>query len=127
MEEIRIMMISCWMVWSRSAILGLFFALVWSWGMTTNSFAACINDADAAQKASGFLSNPSSLLNGPNGPRSAAEISSDVRDFVTANPRALVSVIALLKGTDANLDQQKAIGAGLGLAANVCLRPDPTF
>jgi hypothetical protein len=115
------------MVWSRSAILALFLALVLSLGIATRSFAGCTNDADAAQNASAFLSNPASLLNGPNGPRSAAEITNDVRDFVAANPRALAPVIALLKGTDANVDQQKAIGAGLGLAAGVCLRPDPTF
>src|SRR5258708_5555415 len=127
MEEIRIIMISYWMVLSRSAILGLLLALVLSWGMATSSFAACINDEDAVQKASAFLSDPSSLLNGPSGPRSAAEIASDVRDFVAANPRALASLIALLKGNEANVDQQKAIGTGLGLAAGVCIRPDPTF
>jgi hypothetical protein len=48
-----------------------------------------------------------------------------VRDLVASNPSALPAVIGLLKS--ANDAQQKAIGTGLGLAANLCGRPDPTF
>jgi hypothetical protein len=114
-----------WAARWRSAILGLLFALA----LPNSGFAACTNDSGAAQGASNFLGNPSSLLNGPNGPRSPSEISADVRDFVAANPQALAAVIALLKdkGLGLSVDQQKAIGTGLGLAAGVCIRPDPTF
>jgi hypothetical protein len=115
--------------WSRSAILALLLALLSSWGFSNSGFAACTNDPGSAQNASNFLSNPSSLVNGPHGPRSAAEITGDIRDFVAANPQALAAVISLLKekGLGLSSDQQKAIGTGLGLAAGICIRPDPTF
>jgi hypothetical protein len=126
-EEIMIMTIKWRAAWCRTAILGLLVALLGSF--PNSGFAACTNDAGAAQNASNFLSNPSSLLNGPNGPRSPSEISADVRDFVAANPQALAAVITLLKDKNLGLsvDQQKAIGTGMGLAAGVCIRPDPTF
>jgi hypothetical protein len=116
-------------VWWRSSILGLVLALTTSWGFSNSGFAACTNDPGAAQNASSFLSNPLSLLNDPNGPRSPSSITADVRDFVAANPQALAAVIALLKDKSLglSLDQQKAIGTGLGLAAGICIRPDPTF
>ena len=109
--------------WQQWAVLGLLLAV------PTSGFAACTNAAAAVQSTSNFLSNPSSLLNGPNGPRSPSEMTADVRDFVAANPQALAAVISLLKdkGLSLNADQQRAIGTGLGLAAGVCIRPDPTF
>lgn len=120
-------------VWWRLAILALLLPFL-ACGMPLSSFAACTNDPGAVQNAANFISNPSSLLNGPNGPRSNAEISADVRDFVAANPPALAAVIALLKNKSLlssdpqkAADQQKAIGTGLGLAAGICIRPDPTF
>jgi hypothetical protein len=113
--------------WWRSAMLTSLLGFLMCVGIPGSSFAACTNDAGAAQNASNFISNPASLLNGPNGPRNSAEISAAVRDFVAANPQALAAVIALLKGTGLSPDQQKAIGTGLGLAAGVCIRPDPAF
>lgn len=89
------------------------------------SFAACTNEPDATSKAATFLSNPSSLFNGPNGPRTSDEIIADVGNFVAANPQALPAVIALLKG--ASVDQQRAIGTGLGNARETCVRPDLNF
>jgi hypothetical protein len=121
------MSIRQWLIWSRPAILALVLAGLSSLALPGASFAACTNDADAAQKAGSFLGDTASLLNGPNGPRSPAEISADVRDFVAANPKALAAVIALIKAGGIGADQQKAMGTGLGLAAGVCLRPDPTF
>lgn len=116
-------------VGTRSAILATLLALLLTLGISKAGFAACTNDPGAAQNASNFLSNPSSLLNGPNGPRSSDDIIADVRDFVAANPQALAAVIALLKDKGLNLTgpQQQALGKGLGLAAGLCLRPDPTF
>jgi hypothetical protein len=114
-------------VWSRLAIFALLLSLPPTLVLPNSSFAACTNDPGAAQNASNFINNPSSLLNGPNGPRSAADISAAVRDFVAANPQALAAVIALLKDSGLSTDQQKAIGTGLGLAAGICTRPDPTF
>lgn len=115
----------------RLATSAMLFAFAWSFVMTTSSFAACTNDPDAAQKASGFIGNPSSLLNGPNGPRGTDDIVNDVQNFVAANPQALPAVLSILKdlttkglGTS---DLQKAIGTGLGKAANICKTADLTF
>jgi hypothetical protein len=108
-------------------LLTLTLSLVLCWVMPANSFAACTNDPGAAQKAASFLGDTGSLLNGPNGPRSMAEISADVRDFVAANPQALAAVISMIKAVGLTPDQQKALGTGLGLAAGICIRPDPTF
>jgi hypothetical protein len=116
-----------WLTWSRSAFFALGLAALLSWALSSSSFAACTNDPGAAQNASNFISNPSSLLGGPNGPPTPAEITSAMRDFVAANPQALAAAIGLLKGGGLSADQQKAIGSGLGLAAGVCIRPDPTF
>ena len=102
---------------SRSAILALFLAGISSWALPSGGFAAHANDADAAK--------PSLLPNDPNGPLTPAEITSAVRDFVT--PQAPAAVIALPRGGGLSADRQKAIGTGLGLAADVCIRPDPTF
>lgn len=114
------MMILKWLTWSRSAFFALGLATLLSWALPSSSFAACTNDPGAAENASNFISNPSSLLGGP-------KITSAVRDFVAANPQALAAAIGLLKSGGLNADQQKAIGTGLGLAAGVCIRPDPTF
>jgi hypothetical protein len=121
------MMILKWLTWSRSAFFALGLATLLSWALSSSSFAACTNDPGSAQNASNFISNPSSLLAGPNGPPTPAEITSAVRDFVAANPQALAAAIGLLKGGGLSADQQKAVGTGLGLAAGVCIRPDPTF
>ena len=109
----------------------LFLACVWSLATATSGFAACTNDPDAARKASDFIANPAGFLNGPNGPRDAAEIANDVQNFVTANPQALPVVLNILKdlttkgpGTS---DLQKAIGTGLGKAANICKTTDLPF
>jgi len=121
------MPIKQWVIRSRSAIIVVFFAILLSGVLPKASFAACTNDTGAAQNASSFLGNPSSLLSGPNGSRTPSEISADVRDFVAANPQALARVIGLLKAGGLTPEQQKAIGTGLGLAAGICIRPDPAF
>jgi len=121
------MAIKRFLVGTRPLIAALILGLLLSFALANGSFAACTNDPEAAQKSARFLDNTTSLLNGSNGPRTPAEISADVRDFVAANPQALGAVIALLKAGGLTPEQQKAIGTGLGLAAGVCLRPDPTF
>jgi hypothetical protein len=55
---------------TRTVVSALALAGVLLLTIATGGFAACTSDADAAQKASSFVANPSSLLNGPNGPRS---------------------------------------------------------
>jgi hypothetical protein len=110
---------------SRSAILALFLAGISSWALPSGGFAAHANDAGAAQNIAIFINKPSLLPNDPNGPLTPAEITSAVRDFVA--PQAPAAVIALPRGGGLSADRQKAIGTGLGLAADVCIRPDPTF
>lgn len=90
--------------------------------------AACSTDGASPQKVSDFLSNPSALLGGPAGQRSGGEVTADIRNLLVSDPATLSVVIGLLK-TDPlpSPDLQRAIGAGLGLAAMSCLRPDPTF
>jgi hypothetical protein len=120
-------MILLWLIWSRSALFALVLFTLLPWALPSSSFAACAHDPGAAQNAFNFISNPSSLLGGPRGPLTPAEITSAVPDFVAANPQALAAAIGLLKGAGLSADQQKAIGTSLGLAAGVCIRPDPTF
>jgi hypothetical protein len=59
---------------------------------------------------------------------SPSQFSTDVRNFIAAN-QALAAVISLLKdkGLGLTVDQQKAIGIGLGLAGGVSIRPDRNF
>ncbi len=109
----------------KTHIRGAMLALISSCCFAATSFAACTTDPDAAAKAASFLGNPSSLFNGPNGARSSDEIIGNVRDFVAANPQALPAVIALLKG--ASVDQQQAIGTGLGNASDTCKLTDLNF
>lgn len=121
------MMVIPALVWFRPAVLVLVLPVLLFEAFPGSSFAACTHDPGAAQGAASFIDNPSSLLSGSNGSLIAAEITSAVRDFVAANPQALAGVITLLKSGALSSDQQKAIGTGLGLAASICIRPDPAF
>jgi hypothetical protein len=108
---------------------GLLLALGFT--LATRADAACVSDPNAAQKAANFTTNPSSLLEGPNGPRSPDEIAMDVQTFVAAYPQALPAVLSILKDLTSKGAStsalQKAIGTGLGKAANVCKTTDLTF
>jgi hypothetical protein len=94
-------------------------------------FAACVNDPDTAQKAAAFTTNPSSLLEGSNGSRSPDDVAADVQTFVASYPQALPAVLNILKDLTnkgpSTSALQKAIGTGLGKAANVCKTTDLTF
>ncbi len=89
------------------------------------AYATCYapDQALPAQVVSDFLNNPSAILaantDGGNG------LISLVRDLVASNPAALPVVIGLVAG--ANPAQQKAIGTGLGQAANLFGCPDANF
>jgi hypothetical protein len=111
----------------------VFSGLLLAFGFTlaTRADAACVSDPNAAQKAANFTTNPSSLLEGPNGPRSPDEIAMDVQTFVAAYPQALPAVLSILKDLASKGAStsalQKAIGTGLGKAANVCKTTDLSF
>jgi len=96
-----------------------------------SAHAACVDDSAAAQKAASFAANPSSLLEGPNGPRSPDDVAADVQTFLTSYPQALPAVLNLLKDLTlkgaSTSALQKAIGTGLGKAANVCKTTDLAF
>ena len=76
------------------------------------------------QAVSNFLNNPASLLSVPDDVNFDG-LATSVQNLVASNPASLPLVINLLK--NANVPQQKAIGAGLGNAANLCNVPDPKF
>jgi hypothetical protein len=87
--------------------------------------AACYGPDKAlpAQTVSDFMNDPSSLLqSNANG---GAGLISKVRDLIMSNPQTFPLVMGLL--ARANDGQQQAIGSGVGQAATLCVRPDPTF
>ena len=94
---------------SRSAILALFLAGISSWALP----------AETSRHAPAMLARPRTQ------PFLLTNRRYYQRDFVA--PQAPAAVIALPRGGGLSADRQKAIGAGLGLAADVCNRPDPTF
>jgi hypothetical protein len=108
----------------RNLVAFLFLGLV---GYPEFAIAACYGPDKQlpAQTVSDFLNNPSTLLQGANNANGGAGMISLVRDMVASNPAALPVVMGLLAG--ANEGQQQAIGSGLGQAALLCVRPDPTF
>jgi hypothetical protein len=91
------------------------------------AYAACYapDQQMSPQAVSDFMSNAAALLSKPENAQGGASLIDAIRDLVASNPATLPLVIGLL--ASANDGQQKAIGTGLGLAANLCARPDPNF
>jgi hypothetical protein len=80
-------------------------------------------NALSPQAVNQFVSDPASLLaEFPNG---GAKMISEVRDLALSNPATLNALVSLL--TNANLDQQKALGAGLGQAALIAVKTDQAY
>lgn len=100
-------------------------------GLPSHALAVCVNDPNAAQRAAAFATNPSTLLEDSAGTRSPDDVATDVQAFVTSYPQALPLVLNLLKDLNSRGPStsglQKAIGTGLGKAANVCKTTDLTF
>jgi hypothetical protein len=95
--------------------------------VSESASAACYapDQQMSPQAVSDFMSNAAGLLGKPENAKGGSSMIDAIRDLVASNPATLPLVIGLLKS--ANEDQQKAIGTGLGLAANLCARPDPNF
>jgi hypothetical protein len=112
---------------ARSSVPALVVTLVLWCGSGGSADAACYapDQQLPAQTVNDFLSNPNRLLQNANYSGGGAEMIALVRDLVASNPAALPLVIGLLDS--ANLAQQTAIGTGLGQAAGLCIRPDPSF
>ncbi|MEH2491803.1 hypothetical protein [Bradyrhizobium sp. AZCC 2230] len=94
----------------------------------TSTFAAqsgCVPNPDAvtSERATQFLGNPEALLNqfkdGQGG------LAAQVRDLLTNRPESLEGMASLAKASSD--DQGRAIGAGMGTAAAVCVLTQPQF
>lgn len=102
--------------------LALFAGMPAAFGATGAS-SGCVADAGivSAERATDFLANPQGLLvqykDGQGG------LASAVRDMLTARPETVEGIASLSKASSA--DQSRAIGAGLGTAASVCVLSQP--
>lgn len=102
--------------------LALFAGMPAAFGATGVS-AGCVANTGiiSAERATDFLANPGGLLDqfkdGQGG------LASAVRDLLTARPETLEGIASLAKTSSA--DQSRAIGAGLGTAASVCVLSQP--
>jgi hypothetical protein len=112
---------------AKSSVSSSIFAVLLLFGSGLSASAACYapDQQLPAQAVSDFLGSSNQLLQDPKNAQGGAEMISLVRDLVASNPATLPMVIALI--ANANSAQQTAIGTGLGQAAALCLRPDPTF
>jgi hypothetical protein len=112
---------------ARSSISALVVILALWFGSGGSATAACYapDQQLPAQTVNDFLNNSSQLLQDPKNAAGGADMIAFVRDLVASNPAALPTVISVLD--KANPAQQNAIGTGLGQAATLCIRPDPTF
>lgn len=93
----------------------------------TSTFAAqsgCVpNPAVTSERATQFLGNPEALLDqfkdGQGG------LAAQIRDLLTNRPESLEGMASLAKASSD--DQGRAIGAGMGTAAAVCVLTQPQF
>lgn len=102
--------------------LALFAGTPAAFGATGVSTGCVANTgAVSAERATDFLANPSALLDqfkdGQGG------LASAVRDLMTARPETVEGISSLAKAS--STDQSRAIGAGLGTAASVCVLSQP--
>lgn len=94
----------------------------------TSTFAAqpsCVPNSStvSSERAIQFLDKPEGLLDqfkeGQGG------LASQVRDLLTSRPETLEGMVSLAKA--GSVDQGRAIGAGMGTAAAVCVLTQPQF
>lgn len=102
--------------------LALFAGIPAAFGATGVSSGCVANTGVvSAERATDFLANPGGLLDqfkdGQGG------LASAVRDLLTARPETVDGIASLAKASSA--DQSRAIGAGLGTAASVCVLSQP--
>jgi hypothetical protein len=89
----------------------------------TGNNAACGANANlvSAESANSFLSNPAGLLD--QFKDGQGSLASQIRDFLTSRPETVEGIVSLAKAS--NEAQSRAIGAGLGTAASVCVLSQP--
>jgi hypothetical protein len=107
------------------SVLVVAFALWFGSGGSATAACYAPDQQLPAPTVNNFLSNSGQLLQDPKNAEGGADMIALVRDLVASDPATLPVVIALLG--NANQAQQTAIGTGLGQAASLCIRPDPTF
>jgi len=84
--------------------------------------AAATSGAQAAT-VDEFLANPTQVMaQYPNG---GADLISLIRDVATSHPEALATITSLL--SSGNVDQQAAVGSGLGQAYKIVLNTDQAY
>jgi hypothetical protein len=108
------------------AIGRLILAAVVTTALSHGASAACLapDKQMSPQAVSNFLNNPAALMS-VSDDANYDGLATSIQNLVASNSAALPLVMELLK--NANVPQQKAIGAGLGNAANLCNVPDPKF
>lgn len=109
---------------SRFVFCALVFAAL-QWSGSANAACYSSDQQMPAQAVSDFMAQPSSLLGKPENANGGDGLTAAVQGLVASNPSTLPAIIGLLNG--ANSQQQKAIGAGLAGAANLCIRRDPAL
>lgn len=102
-----------------------YFAAVIFAVLSTQAQSACYEAGQGLppDAVNAFMANPAQLLAG--NPEGGARLISQARDLVASDPSTLPAVIALL--AQANRDQQRGIGSGLGQAYRICLPRDQAF
>ncbi|MFK4727671.1 hypothetical protein ABIE89_008771 [Bradyrhizobium niftali] len=100
----------------------LFGTVAPSFAATGNNTACGANtNLVSAESANSFLSNPAALLD--QFKQGQGGLASQIRDFLTSRPETVEGIVSLARAS--NEDQSRAIGAGLGTAASVCVLSQP--
>jgi len=110
---------------SSALALGLlaFFAGTGNLAAATGVVGGCVanNRLVSTERATQFLSNPEALLD--QFKDGQGSLASEIRDMLTARPETVEGIVSLAKAS--SVDQSRAIGAGLGTAASVCVLSQP--
>jgi hypothetical protein len=77
----------------------------------------------SADRATTFLENPVALLSQYK--EGQGSLASEIRDMLTMRPETVEGMVSLAKASSA--DQSRAIGAGMGTAASVCVLTQPAI
>lgn len=86
-------------------------------------FTSLVSTGAQAATVDEFLANPAQVM--AQYPAGGAELISLIRDVATSHPEALATITSLL--ASGNVDQQAAIGSGLGQAYKIVLNSDQAY
>jgi hypothetical protein len=110
----------------RTGFLLLAIGGVGVWGAPSALAVSCVKNTGliSAERATQFLEKPEALLDKYKNGQGA--LASEVRDLLTTRPETVEGVLTLVKASSSD-DQSRAIGAGLGTAASVCVLTQPAI